>query len=196
MDTCPTSATLELLLAGDLPAASAGRVEAHVGACAACQATLAGLADDSGLRQYLPPGGVPPPSPPEPALARALHQLRATLAPPAGPLPLLRPARQPGDLGCLGPYPVEAELGRGGMGIVYRGRDEALRRPVAVKVLRPELADAHARDRFVREAQAMARVRHDHVVGVYAVADPPDGPPHFTMEYLAGGSLAARLRER
>jgi tetratricopeptide (TPR) repeat protein len=200
MDTCPTSATLEQLLAGGLPPASAGRLEEHVAGCAQCQATLAGLADDSGLREWLPADGMPPPPQSEPALARALGRLHSTpetlTGPPAssGPLPALGPARQDGDLGCLGPYPVETELGRGGMGIVFRGRDEALRRAVAVKVLRPELADARARARFVREAQAMARVRHDHVVGVYAVADPPDGPPYFTMEYLAGPSLAARLR--
>ncbi len=198
MDPCPPPATLEALLSGDLPAPAAVAAEAHVSACSPCQERLRLLCDDSGLRQWLPPVGIPPEPPAaEPGLARLLHDLRDTPRPeraPPGPLTFLAPPRREGDLGCLGPYPLEAELGRGGMGIVFRGRDEGLGRTVAVKVLRPELDTGPARARFVREAQAMARVRHDHVVGVYAVADPAGAQPYFLMEYLAGPSLAGRLQ--
>jgi tetratricopeptide (TPR) repeat protein len=80
------------------------------------------------------------------------------------------------------------------MGIVLLGLDEVLQRPMALKVLRPELADEPARARFVREARAAARVRHDHIVGVYGVAQTAEGLPYCVLEYLAGPSLAERIR--
>ena len=80
-------------------------------------------------------------------------------------------------------------LGSGGMGLVYRAFDPALKRWVAIKVLAPNLAgDPTARPRFAREAQAAAAVRHEHVVAIHAVSD-IDGLPYIVMEYLAGGSL-------
>ncbi|MFO0849074.1 MAG: protein kinase [Gemmataceae bacterium] len=85
-------------------------------------------------------------------------------------------------------------IGRGGMGVVYKARQPALDRVVAVKVLdadkavRPELAD-----RFVREARALARLQHPHVVTVYDVSV-ADGLVSIVMEYLPGGSLRDRLR--
>src|SRR5262249_8366294 len=69
------------------------------------------------------------------------------------------------------------------MGIVVRGQDETLGWTVALKVLRPDLAHAAARARFVREARLAAQCKHDHVVSVYAVVNPPDGSPFLVMEY-------------
>jgi serine/threonine-protein kinase len=90
-------------------------------------------------------------------------------------------------------YEVEAELGRGGMGIVFRARHLRLNRPVALKML---LAGAYAgpreRERFQREAEAAAGLRHENIVRVYDVGD-HDGRPYFTMEFLEGGSLAQKL---
>jgi serine/threonine-protein kinase len=87
-------------------------------------------------------------------------------------------------------YEVEAELGRGGMGIVYKARHVRLNRSVALKML---LAGAYAgpdeRRRFLREAEAVARLRHANIVQVFDVGD-QDGRPYFTMEYVEGGSLA------
>jgi WD40 repeat protein len=80
------------------------------------------------------------------------------------------------------------------MGIVLRAYDDELRRTVALKVLPPERADARARARFVREAQAAAAIDHDHVVPVYAVASPPDGPPYFAMQYVEGPTLRQRIQ--
>jgi serine/threonine-protein kinase len=90
-------------------------------------------------------------------------------------------------------YEVQEELGRGGMGIVYRAWDRRLNRPVALKML---LAGAYARpqecERFRREAQAEAGLRHPNIVQVYDVGE-VDGRPYFTMELVEGGSLAQRL---
>ena len=89
-------------------------------------------------------------------------------------------------------YEVEAVLGRGGMGVVYRARHLRLNRPVALKML---LAGAFARpeelERFLREAQAVAGLRHPNIVQVYDVGD-LDGLPYFTMEFVEGGSLAQK----
>jgi serine/threonine-protein kinase len=90
-------------------------------------------------------------------------------------------------------YDVEAVLGRGGMGIVYKARHLRLNRFVALKML---LAGAYAgpqeRARFQHEAEAVAGLRHPNVVQVYDVGD-HEGCPYFTMELLEGGSLAQAL---
>ena len=75
-------------------------------------------------------------------------------------------------------------------------RDPAMGRVVAVKVLLVEGIDARARDRFVREVRASARVEHDHVVRVYATSGPEDPVAYFAMEYLAGPTLADEVRDR
>jgi tetratricopeptide (TPR) repeat protein len=97
------------------------------------------------------------------------------------------------DLGQLGPYRLLSELGRGGMGIVYRAFDEALGRVVAVKVLRPDQAEPADRHRLVREAQHASRFQNDHVVTIHAVVDPPDGLPYLVMEHVPGRTLAERI---
>jgi serine/threonine-protein kinase len=90
-------------------------------------------------------------------------------------------------------YQVEAVLGRGGMGIVYKARHLRLNRPVALKML---LAGAYAsreeRARFLREGKAVAALRHANIVQVHDMGD-HDGRPYFTMEYIDGGSLAQKL---
>jgi eukaryotic-like serine/threonine-protein kinase len=90
-------------------------------------------------------------------------------------------------------YDVEALLGRGGMGIVYKARHRSLNRMVALKML---IAGAYAgqseRARFQREAEAVANLQHANIVTVYHVGD-HEGCPYFTMELLEGGSLARAL---
>ncbi|HEX3275243.1 MAG TPA: protein kinase, partial [Gemmatimonadales bacterium] len=103
------------------------------------------------------------------------------------------PCESGGDWPQIPGYEVEALLGRGGMGIVYRARQLRLNRPVALKML---LAGAFAtraeRRRFAREAELVAGLRHPNVVQVYDVGD-LDGRPYFTMEFVDGGSLAQRI---
>ncbi len=90
-------------------------------------------------------------------------------------------------------YEVQEMLGRGGMGVVYKAWDRRLNRSIALKIL---LAGAYARpgerERFLREAEAMARLRHPNIVQVYDVGDQA-GRPYFTMEYIEGGNLAQKL---
>src|SRR6516225_807059 len=97
------------------------------------------------------------------------------------------------DLPRIPGYEVEAVLGRGGMGVVYRARHLKLNRSVALKML---LAGAYAGRqelaRFQREAEAIAGLRHPNIVRVYEVGE-LEGRPYFTMEFVEGGSLADRL---
>ena len=91
-------------------------------------------------------------------------------------------------------YIIEAELGRGGMSVVYRALDRRLHRRVAVKVLPPELAfNAEVRERFQREAQTAAQLNHPHIVPIYTV-DERDGVVYFVMALVEGESVAAILR--
>jgi len=101
--------------------------------------------------------------------------------PQAGPSPA---ALASGAAILVPGYEVQAELGRGGMGVVYKARQVGFNRVVALKML---LSGAHAgadeRDRFLREAESVARLRHPGIVDVYAFGD-LDGCPYFSLEYL------------
>jgi serine/threonine protein kinase len=102
---------------------------------------------------------------------------------------LLQPAGSPDVLGRLENYDVTEVLGQGSMGLVLKAFDPALKRWVAIKVLSPDLAgDRVARQRFAREAQAAAALRHPHVVTIHAVRE-VEGLPFLVMEYVTGGSL-------
>jgi serine/threonine-protein kinase len=94
-------------------------------------------------------------------------------------------------------YDVGREIGRGGMGVVYRATDRKLRREVAIKVLPPELAYRDdVKQRFLREAQTAAQLSHPHIVPIYAVEE-RDGLVCFVMALVEGESLATRIsRER
>jgi serine/threonine-protein kinase len=90
-------------------------------------------------------------------------------------------------------YEIIAELGRGGMGVVYKARELKLNRLVAIKtILSGDHASSESCRRFLGEAEAVARLHHPNIVQIYAFGD-QDGLPYFTMEYVAGGSLADRL---
>lgn len=85
-------------------------------------------------------------------------------------------------------YRLESEIGRGGMGVVYRATDLELQRPVAVKVL-TEAASPDARQRLLREARAAAALNHPHIISVHDVGE-SDSTPFFVMELVQGPSLA------
>ncbi|HEU4565921.1 MAG TPA: protein kinase [Gemmatimonadaceae bacterium] len=101
----------------------------------------------------------------------------------------------PGDLGDAlhGRYTLERELGRGGMATVYLARDLKHDRPVALKVLRPELAHVLGPERFQLEIRLAARLQHPHLLTVYDSGGAA-GRLWFTMPYVAGESLRERLR--
>ncbi|MEO1172436.1 MAG: serine/threonine-protein kinase, partial [Myxococcota bacterium] len=91
----------------------------------------------------------------------------------------------------LGRYEIKSEVGHGGMSVVYRAHDEKLRRDVAVKVMHTFLAEqAEAKERFHREAIAVARLRHRNIIEVFDYAGVEASHSYIVQELVEGGSLA------
>ena len=88
----------------------------------------------------------------------------------------------------VGPYRIECQLGEGGMGAVYRALDTKLNRPVAIKFLSADLADAAARRRFQREAQMASSLNHPHIVTVHDAGE-FEGRQYLVTEFVDGGTL-------
>jgi serine/threonine protein kinase len=174
-EACPTNQELAQLAGGQLPEALAAALAEHIQACPRCLPALeqvaASLQKETAAAQL---GG-----------GRAEGDALLFLDPAAG--------RK--EIGRLAHYRILKKLGEGGMGMVLLAEDTQLERPVALKVIRPEIAkDAEARQRFLREARAMAQVRSDHVVTVYHVGQV--GQVCFiAMELLEGQSLEAWLEQ-
>jgi tRNA A-37 threonylcarbamoyl transferase component Bud32 len=100
----------------------------------------------------------------------------------------------PGVGSTLGSYRVDAELGQGGMGVVYRAEDLRLRRMVALKVLRASLADDDGyRERFLRESRLAASIEHAAIVPIYEAGE-TDGLLYIAMRFVDGVDLAELLR--
>jgi uncharacterized protein (TIGR03067 family) len=140
----------------------------------------------------LPTGTVPGPAGAEtlhytPKAKPAPDPNAATLGPdePAMVLPVDRPRIQD--------YEIIDELGRGGMGVVYKAEQLKLKRPVALKMI---LAGSHAgkdhKSRFQNEAEAVARLQHPNIVHIYEIGE-HEGKPFLALEYVDGGTLAQRL---
>ena len=123
-------------------------------------------------------------------LARGLNTVR-----PSGPIHHWTPPT-PEELARLLPqYKIESMLGRGGMGAVYKGFQEKLARPVAIKVLPAELtADQQFVTRFEREAKTLARLQHPGIVSIYDFGQTADGYLYFVMEFVEGTDLQRILQ--
>jgi eukaryotic-like serine/threonine-protein kinase len=177
----PSQDELAAFKAGRIAAADADRIEAHLAECPECGQRL----------DELDVHGDP--------LLQALRAAKTSL----GELPIPAAASSGGSGDCrrsaadrFGRYQVMEELGRGGMGIVYRAFDPHLRRIVALKVVMPErLGRAEDRSRFQAEAEAAARLQHANIVQIYDLGE-NRGELFFAMEYVEGGSLARRLPEQ
>jgi serine/threonine-protein kinase len=118
--------------------------------------------------------------PPRAAVATASDRLTSALDPRVGL--------------TLRQYRIEARIGGGGMGVVYRARDTRLHRPVALKFLAPALAShASANRRFLAEARAVAAIDHPNICTVYEVDESADGTPFIAMAYHVGETLRERL---
>ena len=93
-----------------------------------------------------------------------------------------------------GRFRIECEIGRGGMGTVYRATHLGLERPVAVKIIKQEFAgDRDVADRFLREARTMARLRHPHAAMIFDAGNLPDGRHFIIMEFVEGTTLSQAL---
>lgn len=100
--------------------------------------------------------------------------------------PFLSPPLAADEIGRLGEYRILKKLGEGGMGFVFRGEDPALKRFIALKVMRPEVAaKPMATDRFLREGRAAAGLKSDHIITIYQVGQ-ANGVPFLAMEFLEG----------
>ncbi|HNR92276.1 MAG TPA: protein kinase [Dokdonella sp.] len=94
----------------------------------------------------------------------------------------------------LGHYDIVAELGRGGMGVVYKGHESSLNRYVAIKVLADSLAhDEGVKERFLREARSMAALNDPHIIQIYFIGE-DEGQTYFVMEFVEGESLGSLLK--
>lgn len=95
----------------------------------------------------------------------------------------------PGQLPTIPEVTLLRELARGGMGIVYRGRQDFLERDVAVKLLSPQMQDERFAARFRREAKLLAGIKHAHIVACYAAGVTPEGQHYLVMELVEGPTL-------
>jgi predicted Ser/Thr protein kinase len=131
------------------------------------------------------PAAPAPPAPPEVDLFPVAHPAADDLLPDV-PMPREIPVR-------LGRYLIDGEIARGGMGVVYKGRQEGLDRVVAIKML---LGGVHAnpemRQRFHRESRAAAKLRHPNIVAIHEVGE-HDNVPFFTMDFIEGRDLDEML---
>ncbi len=182
---------LQVLLFGDEGSDQFRAAAEHVELCNTCQQRLTDLAGDS--RSWSD-------------VHELLGDTDADLLPVHGQalepgvservLGFLESPSHPELLGRLGRYEIERVIGRGGMGIVLKGFDTELNRPVAVKVLAPHLAHSGAaRQRFAREGRAAAAVVHEHVVAIHNVESEGE-VPFLVMQYVAGESLQARVQRQ
>lgn len=180
---------LQVLVFGDEESDEYRVTAAHVETCDVCQSRLrrfAGAEHEREVSELL--GGYArtedcdaPPSESQDSLEHRAE------------LDFLGAPNHPEMLGRLGRYEIERVIGSGGMGIVLKGFDTELNRPVAIKVLARHLAHSGAaRQRFARESRAAAAVVHEHVVAIHNVETEREFP-FLVMQYISGESVQARV---
>jgi serine/threonine protein kinase len=129
-------------------------------------------------------------------LARRLRPIEDTLDGKVLRLPFGFPSMTIAQGTRLGAFEVDALIGTGGMGVVYKARDTRLDRFVAIKVLPPErMADPDRERRFVQEARAASALNHPHIVTIYDISSAGD-VPFIAMEYVNGRTLADAIGRR
>ncbi len=130
---------------------------------------------------------------PSPAHSPELAPTRSYIR--AGDISFAEEGSDPSRPPSLGDYQLLAEIGRGGMGVVYKARQIKLERTVALKMIRTTSGSSPSPDaleRFHREARAVARLKHPNIVPIHTWGE-HEGQPFFVMEFLEGGSLAKKL---
>jgi len=203
IQNCPTPENLRGLLSGEISVGDQASLTQHIETCPSCQNTLDGWLSSPSVEGLAAAGKD---SVTQEAALRDLMALvkknsrgDETQAEPSASdldesLAFLAPSKKPEHLGRLGHYEILSIIGKGGFGTVFKAFDEKLHRVVAVKVLAPAIAaSGTARKRFIREAQAAAAVKNDHIVAIYNVEDKAN-PPYLVMELIDGISLEDRLK--
>src|SRR5579883_2403093 len=180
---CPTMQELKAFVLGELAEDRCDDVCAHLEGCSKCETLIQRIDEqDDELIQVLRQGEV---------LNRSRSSDDTAVTFTRGPA-RSEPKAQP--LQQVAGYTLLGELGRGGMGIVYKARQNRLGRLVALKmILHGRHADASELVRFRAEAEAIARLQHPNIVQVYEIGD-HEGQPFFSLEYCPHGSLSQRLK--
>jgi eukaryotic-like serine/threonine-protein kinase len=185
--TCPNRQSLQLLLDQGLPTEQTDMVSTHVDHCESCQSVLEELSHGSHLKGL----GLPSPSAPQPSDG-FLKRLKSNGLSILGPLDKSSPSYRPTIPG----YAIMEELGRGGVGVVFKANQIAIDRIVAVKVLIScERASGPELERFRYEARAAGALNHPNVVRVFEVGECNWGP-YVVLEYVSGGTLSRFIRHR
>lgn len=203
--SCLDDATANQLVTGTLPCETASETEDHILSCETClQLVQETVADSDELLSALQvhtndQAATQSLDHEVDQVIEHLDQLAGTVRTTAAALEEIHPLLAPCDsaqekgLGRFDQYRIIEIIGAGGMGIVLKAIDDDLNRTVALKIMRPSLAvNEQAKERFRREAMAVAAFEHDHIVTVYQVQQ-WRGIPFFTMQLLAGESLRQRL---
>jgi eukaryotic-like serine/threonine-protein kinase len=159
--------------------------------------SLLGLSARGEMSEKLPKLKEPELTPSAPSLSPDETQPNSLANKPTeNDLPGFAPPSAAGEVGRLGKYRIQKELGRGGMGAVYLAFDERLQRKVALKVMLPKAAtNEQAKERFLREARAAAQISSDYVVTIHE-ADEIDGVPYIALQYLQGYPLDEYLKKK
>lgn len=166
---CPTINELSGLIDGSSTADPG--LFSHVDTCVECQAHLDCLTEPTHLERYS-------------KVAREKNSSQPFLGPPI----------RAGDIGSFDGYGIESEIGSGGMGIVFRARDENLERTVALKILTC-VASPTAAARFQRESKAASNLNHPSIVPIYSAGQSHDGRPYLVMPLIVGKSLKQVIQD-
>ncbi len=191
------SDTLRELLDEKLPREQAEMVQSHLGACDVCRGELEHLAGEKHwwdeTVSVLSQGTVANSGRRQPSSTPArIDQAWSLDSSLAWIQPLLDESAE-SELGRIDQYPVHGLIGQGGMGVVLRGSDPELHRPVAIKIMSPHLAGVGAaRARFMREAQAAAAIVHPSIVPIYSIASAAR-LPYIVMPCISGGNLQEHI---
>jgi serine/threonine protein kinase/WD40 repeat protein len=195
---CPTEEQLGGLLSNGLTGGELDRVAAHVEDCASCQRRLdAAVSNESAASWPHINSSQSEPGPDE-AFVSSLRQLVSEAVASSGGRSVRgadardRPEASAACPPSIGDYEIVDEIARGGMAVVYKARQPRLGRLVALKRLRFHDHDAADVERFLREAEAVARLRHPNIVQVFEVGE-DGGRPFLALEYVHGQTLAEYL---